>query len=98
MQMGRWFRYRDGYIDACRLYLDREIAVNFRNIAVATQRMRDDFDDMNNRGVKPRDYGLKGHALPRRTGATARNKFGSAVKGRLSLNRQPYRRISFQGS
>lgn len=53
MQMGRWFGYRDGYIDACRLYLDREIAVNFRNIAVATQRMRDDFDDMNNRGSSP---------------------------------------------
>ncbi|WP_300937284.1 Z1 domain-containing protein [Bacteroides acidifaciens] len=87
MQMGRWFGYRDGYIDACRLYLDREIAVNFRNIAVATQRMRDDFDDMNNRGVKPRDYGLKVMRFPGVLEATARNKFGSAVKGRLSLNK-----------
>ena len=56
MQMGRWFGYRDGYIDACRLYLEKDTAVNFRNVAVATQRMRDDFDDMNYRGIKPKEY------------------------------------------
>ena len=87
MQMGRWFGYRDGYIDACRLYLDRENCSQFQEHCVATQRMRDDFDDMNNRGVKPRDYGLKVMRFPGVLEATARNKFGSAVKGRLSLNK-----------
>ena len=87
MQMGRWFGYRDGYIDACCLYLERETATNFRNIAVATQRMRDDFDDMNNRGVKPKEYGLKVMRYPGVLEATSRNKFGSAVRGRLSLNK-----------
>lgn len=87
MQMGRWFGYRDGYIDACRLYLERETATNFRNIAVATQRMRDDFDDMNSRGVKPKEYGLKVMRFPGVLEATSRNKFGAAVRGRLSLNK-----------
>ena len=87
MQMGRWFGYRDGYIDACRLYLERETAANFRNIAVATQRMRDDFDDMNSRGVKPKEYGLKVMRFPGVLEATSRNKFGAAVRGKLSLNK-----------
>lgn len=87
MQMGRWFGYRDGYIDACRLYLEKDTAANFRNIAVATQRMRDDFDDMNNRDVKPKEFGLKVMRFPGVLEATARNKFGAAVKGRLSLNK-----------
>ena len=87
MQMGRWFGYRDGYIDACRLYLERETATNFRNIAVATQRMRDDFDDMNSRGVKPKEYGLKVMRFPGVLEATSRNKFGAAVRGKLSLNK-----------
>lgn len=87
MQMGRWFGYRDGYIDACRLYLDKETETNFRCIAVATQKMRDDFDDMRYRGIKPRDYGLKVMRFPGVLEATARNKFGATVKGRLSLNK-----------
>lgn len=87
MQMGRWFGYRDGYIDVCRLYIEKATAVNFRNIAVATQRMRDDFEDMNNRGVKPREYGLKVMRFPGVLEATSRNKFGAAVKGKLSLNK-----------
>lgn len=87
MQMGRWFGYRDGYIDACRLYLEKDTATNFRNIAVATQHMRDDFDDMNNRGVKPKEYGLKVMRFPGVLEATSRNKFGAAVRGRLSLNK-----------
>lgn len=87
MQMGRWFGYRDGYIDACRLYIERETAANFRNIAVATQRMRDDFDDMNYQGVKPKEYGMKVMRFPGVLEATARNKFGATVRGRLSLNR-----------
>ena len=87
MQMGRWFGYRDGYIDACRLYIEKDTEANFKCIAVATQRMRDDFDDMIARGVKPKDYGLKVMRFPGVLEATARNKFGATVKGRLSLNK-----------
>lgn len=87
MQMGRWFGYRDGYIDACRLYIERETAVNFRNIAVATQHMRDDFDDMNYQGIKPKQYGMKVMRFPGVLEATARNKFGATVRGWLSLNK-----------
>ena len=49
--------------------------------------MRDDFDDMNSRGVKPKEYGLKVMRFPGVLEATSRNKFGAAVRGRLSLNK-----------
>ena len=87
MQMGRWFGYRDGYVDVCRLYVCQDVANDFYNIAVSTQRMREDFNDMCGRGIKPRDYGLKVMTFPGSLEATARNKFGAAVKGQLSLNK-----------
>ena len=87
MQMGRWFGYRDGYVDVCRLFMEKDMEVNFRNIAVATQEMRDDFDDMTERNIRPKDFGLKVKSFPGVLEVTSRNKFGSAVKGELSLNR-----------
>ena len=87
MQMGRWFGYRDGYIDVCRLYVCKDVADDFYNIAVATQRMREDFDDMCEKGIKPRDYGLKVMTFPGSLEATARNKFGATITGQLSLNK-----------
>lgn len=87
MQMGRWFGYRDGYVDVCRLYMEPGMALNFKNIAVATQEMRDDFDEMYNRGIRPKDYGLKVKSFPGVLEVTSRNKFGSAIRGELSLNK-----------
>lgn len=87
MQMGRWFGYRDGYIDVCRLYVCQDVANDFYNIAVSTQRMREDFNDMCERGIRPRDYGLKVMTFPGSLEATARNKFGVTVPGQLSLNK-----------
>ena len=87
MQMGRWFGYRDGYIDTCRLYMEKDMSVNFKNIAVATQEMRDDFDEMFAKNTKPSEFGLKVKSFPGVLEVTSRNKFGSAVVGELSLNK-----------
>ncbi len=87
MQMGRWFGYRDGYVDVCRLYMESGMALNFKNIAVATQEMRDDFEEMFTRRIRPKDYGLKVKSFPGVLEVTSRNKFGSAIRGELSLNR-----------
>lgn len=87
MQMGRWFGYRDGYIDLCRIYLDPVMKTNFHNIAVATQVMRDDFDEMCVKGISPKEFGTKVMTFPGRLEVTARNKFGDTVRGVLSLNK-----------
>jgi len=57
MQMGRWFGYRFGYMDLCRLYTTDEIIDWFRHIAIANEELRREFDRMVLVGGTPRDYG-----------------------------------------
>jgi hypothetical protein len=59
MQMGRWFGYRPGYLDLCRLYTTRTLAEWFGHIAVATEELRSELFDMEQRGASPKEYGLK---------------------------------------
>ncbi|MDF2789105.1 MAG: endonuclease [Neobacillus sp.] len=44
MQMGRWFGYRKGYMDLCRIYTSEEIASNFEHLAIAMVELREEFD------------------------------------------------------
>lgn len=64
MQMGRWFGYRDGYLDLCRLYMPEELSEWFRHIAAASEELRLEFDRMVAVGGTPRDYGLKVRSHP----------------------------------
>ena len=59
MQMGRWFGYRPGYIDLCRLYTTSELSDWFGHIADAAEELREEFDLMAATGASPREYGLK---------------------------------------
>ncbi len=64
MQMGRWFGYRPGYIDLCRLYTTAELAEWFGHIADASEELREEFDAMVESGGTPKDYGLKVQSHP----------------------------------
>lgn len=59
MQMGRWFGYRPGYVDLCRLYTTEQIFEWFNHITMATEEMRNDFDEMTAALQKPKDFRLK---------------------------------------
>lgn len=59
MQMGRWFGYRPGYLDLCRLYTTSELVEWFQHISNAAEELREEFDLMAASGGTPRDYGLK---------------------------------------
>ena len=64
MQMGRWFGYKEKYIDVCRLYTTRELERWFKHIAVASEELRKEFDYMENIGANPKQYGLKVRSHP----------------------------------
>ncbi len=64
MQMGRWFGYRDGWIDVCRLYSTGELIEWFVHIAAAAEELHHEFERMVNVGGTPRDYGLKVKSHP----------------------------------
>lgn len=64
MQMGRWFGYRPGYMDLCRLYTTSDLINWFEHIADASEELREEFDTMVERGGTPNDYGLKVQSHP----------------------------------
>lgn len=59
MQMGRWFGYRDGYLDVCRLYTSEEMVEWFSHIADAAEELRQEFDNMVAAGASPKQFGLR---------------------------------------
>jgi len=64
MQMGRWFGYREKYIDVCRLFTTNELSGWFRHIAVASEELKQEFDYMVSIGATPRQYGLRVRSHP----------------------------------
>ena len=59
MQMGRWFGYRPGYLDLCRLYTSSDLVAWFGHIADASEELREEFDYMAEAKLTPEQYGLK---------------------------------------
>jgi hypothetical protein len=64
MQMGRWFGYRPGYLDLCRLYTTPELVSWYRHIAVASAELRSEFETMVEADLTPIDYGLRVQSHP----------------------------------
>jgi hypothetical protein len=64
MQMGRWFGYRPGYLDLCRLYTTSDLTEWFGHITDAAEELREEFDMMAATGATPREYGLKVQSHP----------------------------------
>ncbi len=87
MQMGRWFGYRPGYIDLCRLYTTSELAEWFGHIADAAEELRQEFDLMAEAGATPREYGLKVQSHPVLM-VTSRLKMRSSKSLMLSFSGQ----------
>lgn len=59
MQMGRWFGYRKGYMDLCRIYTSADIASNFEHLAIAMIELRQEFDKMAASNKKPIEYAVR---------------------------------------
>jgi len=85
MQMGRWFGYRPGYKDLCRIYTPQELASWYRWIALATEELREDFKHMAAIGATPREFGLRVREHPGTLLVTALNKMQAATVMRLSF-------------
>lgn len=59
MQMGRWFGYRPGYLDACRLFTTKELYGYFAHISMATEDLSEQFEYMDEMDQTPRNFGLR---------------------------------------
>lgn len=85
MQMGRWFGYRPGYLDLCRLYTTRETMIWQRHITEADRELRAEFGRALEAGLPPRQYGLKVKTHPDML-VTSRVKMRHAKKIELTFS------------
>lgn len=58
LQMCRWFGYRPGYEDLCRVYLTQENVDRFDAVLQAVEDLKEQFAEMERQGKKPKDFGL----------------------------------------
>ncbi len=78
LQMARWFGYRDGYQDLCRLWIDPSAAADYRFVADSVAELRRDLRAMFDQKLTPRDFGLAVRKHPGTLLVTARNKMKAA--------------------
>jgi hypothetical protein len=90
LQMGRWFGYRDGYADLCRLWLADEAVQWYAHITLATEELRYEFKKMWRKNATPREFGLKVRAHPDSLIVTAQNKMRLAhtIERVISISRE----------
>ncbi|MGE0055382.1 MAG: Z1 domain-containing protein [Hyphomicrobium sp.] len=98
MQMGRWFGYRQGYLDLGRLYTTGELVEWFEHIADASEELREEFDLMAASRSTPREYGLKVQSHPvlmvtssikMRTARDLELSFSGGLAETINFHREP---------
>lgn len=65
MQMGRWFGYREGYEDLCKIYMTENMKNNFKRIIEATEDLFEDFRAMENEKKDSRRFWTSCSTTPR---------------------------------
>ncbi|MGB4782778.1 Z1 domain-containing protein [Candidatus Methylomirabilis sp.] len=87
MQMGRWFGYRPGFEDLCRVHLSRDSINWYSHIADAAEELVQQVKRMRRDGLSPRQFGLYVMAHPDSPLLiTAANKMRSGEKVKFRQN------------
>jgi hypothetical protein len=86
MQMGRWFGYRPGYLDLCRLFTTQDHVDWYGHIAQASDELRREFDRMEAIGADPIQFGLR-----------VRNHPSLTVTSRAKMKHGTVLQVSFAG-
>jgi hypothetical protein len=90
LQMGRWFGFRRGFADLCRLYTTPDMEDWFQHIATANKDLRSQLAHMQVMLATPEEYGLRvaGHSIMSVTAANkqryaAQYQVGYAGEGKI---------------
>ena len=86
MQMGRWFGYRTGYEDLCRIHLSKDSINWYAHIADASEELRQQIRRMRQANLSPEQFGLYVKAHPDSLLITALNKMRSGEQIKLKQN------------
>ena len=85
MQMGRWFGYRPGYEDLCRIWMPEAAQGWYEHVAESIEELRGEFRSMEASNATPEEFGLKVRSHPDTLIVTARNKMGTGAPVVVSI-------------
>jgi hypothetical protein len=87
MQMGRWFGYRLGYEDLCKVHLSSDSINWYSHIAESAEELAQQVRRMRRRGMTPREFGMYVNAHPDKVLiVTAANKMRSGEEIVINQN------------
>ena len=78
LQMGRWFGYRPGYEDLCRIWMPAEAQGWYEHISESIDELREEMRRMEQAKLTPAEFGLRVRTHPDSLIVTARNKMRTA--------------------
>ena len=85
LQMGRWFGYRQGYEDLCRVWMPEEAQGWYTHITESIDELREELARMQSVNATPKEFGLRVRSHPDTLVVTARNKMGSGRRMRVLI-------------
>lgn len=86
LQMGRWFGYRPGYSDLCRLWMSPEAQDWFDHIANVVTELRSDIKHMHKNRLPPSQFGIRVKSHPGALLVTAANKMRNSSEVEVELS------------
>jgi hypothetical protein len=86
LQMGRWFGYRSGYEDLCRVWMDPEVQEWFSHVANVVGELRLDIRRMHANRQPPRRFGMRVRSHPDALIVTALNKMRNAQEVEVDIS------------
>lgn len=93
LQMCRWFGYRIGYEELCRIYMSQINIDNFKAVIDAVEDLKEQFKMMKLRKKKPIDFGLMIKESP----DTLETKLLVTARNKMSSSKQIYRSLNYSG-
>jgi len=86
LQMGRWFGYRPGYDDLCRIWVDPLAKGWYAHLAQVVAELRQDVVRMHAHKQPPRKFGMRVRSHPNALIVTALNKMRNSSKVEVAVS------------
>lgn len=96
MQMGRWFGYRPGYLDLCRLFTTSSLIGWYKRITAASAELQREFEAMALVHRTPMDFGLRVRQHPDGLLVTSPAKLRHAERIKLSFSGSSSETVTFR--
>lgn len=98
MQMGRWFGYRPGYLDVCRLYTTKGLIDWYERITAASAELQREFEAMAIIDKTPEQFGLRVRQHPDGLMVTSPAKLKYAQKISISFSGSIATTVTFRAA